>query len=294
MKLLKILVSLSLALSATVFARMGTEGGNGGDICEDRIKVLRDDLSSWIRKGGATGLSLPKNVSNAQYVQAMSNRIANAQISCTSSRVEVAGSEKTCMNYVDAKGAYQILCNASRFLDTKDSDQYILIHHEYAGLAGLEVNQGPESHYEISNQISGYLVDQVVKRLAVKPLANRSLSRKGIKTCFDGSYAGYFAGNTATIRNSHLSMEAGPATYKPLLDEGTLTEVESCNYTGARIFISTNVDISGGVFEVLVEDIKTEKRYHFFADPSDIKWHPEDVKAKATQFIRDTLVVILK
>jgi hypothetical protein len=52
---------------------------------------------------------------------------------------------------------------------TDQSDQYVLIHHEYAGLAGFEVNDGESSQYEISNQISGYLEDQIVKKLVVKP-----------------------------------------------------------------------------------------------------------------------------
>jgi hypothetical protein len=56
---------------------------------------------------------------------------------------------------------------------TNDSDQYVLVHHEYAGLSGFEVNNGPDSTYLISNQISEFLVDEVVKKLAIKaPLAD--------------------------------------------------------------------------------------------------------------------------
>jgi hypothetical protein len=42
------------------------------------------------------------------------------------------------------------------------------VHHEFAGLAAIEPPIGDESQYLVSNQISGYLVNQVVKKLAVK------------------------------------------------------------------------------------------------------------------------------
>ena len=50
-----------------------------------------------------------------------------------------------------------------------ESKQYELIHHEFAGLANFERPQGDDSDYAISNQLSGFLVDEIVKKLAVKP-----------------------------------------------------------------------------------------------------------------------------
>ncbi len=54
-------------------------------------------------------------------------------------------------------------------MGTSESDQYVLVHHEYAGLAGIEISKGEDSDYQVSNQISGYLENQVIKKLAVKP-----------------------------------------------------------------------------------------------------------------------------
>jgi hypothetical protein len=99
----------------------------------------------------------------------MLSKILNARVSCTTGTIVVGGAEKTCKNWMDGKGVSQILCNYDRFMKTADSDQYVLIHHEYAGLAGFEPSNGSDSEYEISNQISGYLVDEVVKKLAVNP-----------------------------------------------------------------------------------------------------------------------------
>ncbi|MFL5814202.1 MAG: hypothetical protein ACJ763_11545 [Bdellovibrionia bacterium] len=147
----------------------GTGMGNGGDICEDRFKVVRDDIASWVLQGGSAGLALPQEISVEHYNAAILTQIANAKISCTDEKVMVGTAEKTCKNFVDSSGKSQILCNASRFKNTGSSDQYVLVHHEYAGLAGFEVNSDEESHYAISNQLTEYLRDQVVQKLGIKP-----------------------------------------------------------------------------------------------------------------------------
>jgi hypothetical protein len=99
----------------------------------------------------------------------MQKQMAHAQLSCTDSVILVSGVEKTCKNFSDENGESKILCNAKRFLETSDEDQYVLVHHEYAGLSGFEVNDGADSQYQLSNQITGYLQNQVVKKLAVLP-----------------------------------------------------------------------------------------------------------------------------
>jgi hypothetical protein len=162
------LILLTLT-SVNAFASIGTGMGNGGDICEDRFKSVRDDIASWIIQGGSAGLSLPQPVSVAQYNTAMLGQIANATISCIDDKVMIGDAEKTCKNFVDSSGKSQIACNATRFMATGDSDQYVLVHHEYAGLAGFEVNSGEESQYPISNQLTEYLQDQVIQKLAIKP-----------------------------------------------------------------------------------------------------------------------------
>jgi hypothetical protein len=182
---LGILLSLSFASSAHATKIVG----NGGDMCEDRIKTIRDDLSSWIANGGATGLSFSSGVLLSQYTSAMNDEIAAGNVSCTDENVTTDGVQKTCINFIKS-GAPQILCNRTLFMQTSDSDQYILIHHEYAGLAGLEVNGPDGSMYLISNQITGFLENQVVKKLAVKP-------------CHDSAV------NMGSIVNGVMTMHAG-------------------------------------------------------------------------------------
>lgn len=145
--------------------------GNGGDMCENRFKTVRDDLREWILDGGSDFLRLPAGITHEQYKQLMLEKINTAKVSCIDRKILIGGAEKTCRNFVKADGSLRIQCHRGLLMNTTESDQYVLVHHEYAGLAGFEVNNGDNSNYEISNQITGYLEDQIVKKLAVKPSA---------------------------------------------------------------------------------------------------------------------------
>jgi hypothetical protein len=167
MKLQILLMTGLLALANLAFGQ--DKAGNGGDMCEDRFKIVRDDIQSWIHDGGSAGLRLPSNLSLDRYNFVMTEQIAKAKVSCVSEKIFIGKAEKTCENFHDESGTPRIRCNTNRFMNTNESDQYVLVHHEYAGLSGFEVSDGEDSEYVISNQISGYLVDQVVKKLAINP-----------------------------------------------------------------------------------------------------------------------------
>jgi len=165
-----IFISLMLIITVSSATYAMKEGG-GGDMCEDRIKVIRDDIQEWIKNNGPKGLSLPSDTRVDQYSQAMLDQISQAQIRCVGQGdegypVRFNGIPKVCKFDLRSE---QITCDFAKFNATNESDQYNLIHHEYAGLAQIELPNGADSNYQISNQISAYLVDQVVKKLAVKP-----------------------------------------------------------------------------------------------------------------------------
>lgn len=176
--LIKCLVLLGSLFASSAFAvgpgGGGYDHGNGGDMCEYRFSVIRDDLKSWIVKGGAARLKLPAQVTVEHYVQTMLEKILTAKVSCVQETLSIGTAEKTCINYTATDGSLQIQCQRELFLATKDSDQYVLVHHEYAGLAGFEVNAAETSRYEISDQIAAYLEDKIIKKLAVRP-ANSEL-----------------------------------------------------------------------------------------------------------------------
>ncbi len=162
-----------IVFNATVaHAAGGHDQGGGGDLCEDRVKIIRDDIGSWIAKGGAKSLELPKGISSDQYSNQMLRMISQAKIKCVSSGdlgypVMVLGTPKTC-RFDKLEEISSITCDINKFKSETESDQYVLIHHEFAGLAGVEVPNGDDSEYFVSNQLTEYLVDQVVKKLALK------------------------------------------------------------------------------------------------------------------------------
>lgn len=176
----------------TQISRGGSEGTGGGDECENRIQEIRDDISSWISKGR------PKefrniSVSHEEYSARMMEYLATVKqpngaitpvtkIECVRHTIEVQGFEKTCRfdNYGNSP---KITCNADTFMDSNMMNvdaQYRLIHHEYAGLANLEVPSKSQSSYEFSNQIVAFLENQVVKKLAVKKKSDRKITPDGM------------------------------------------------------------------------------------------------------------------
>lgn len=160
-----------LLLSSKIFAS-GSSVRGGGDPCEDGIKVIRNDLNSWITRGGSQYLELPSMVTFQQYSARMQEQIAIAKVRCVSPGnsgypVEINGTAKVCRFDV-ANNDSQITCDFSKFQSLTESEQYVLIHHEYAGLAGIEPSNGDDSNYQISNQISAFLESVQVKKLVVK------------------------------------------------------------------------------------------------------------------------------
>ncbi|MCM2322652.1 MAG: hypothetical protein NDJ90_05275 [Oligoflexia bacterium] len=168
---LGLLGALSLLALPSAFAR-GVGAGGGGDTCEDRIKVIRDDLQSWIQKSGPADLTLPTGVSVEQYSGSMLSAIGATKLRCVGPNDEgfpvlVNGTPKICrFDQGDETGL--ITCDLAKFNSLGEADQYVLVHHEYAGMAGIEPPNGADSNYDVSNQISQYLVNVTVKKLAVK------------------------------------------------------------------------------------------------------------------------------
>jgi hypothetical protein len=169
-----------LLLSSLAYA--GKESSGGGDLCEDRIKIIRDDLVSWIHQSGPQGLALPSGTNATQYSNQMLSQLGTAKISCVGASdkgfpVQVNGHPKVCRFDQDF-GESRITCDLTKFMSLSEANQYVLVHHEFAGLAGFELPNGDDSNYEISNQISEYISNQSVKKLAIKrsPVVRTSVS----------------------------------------------------------------------------------------------------------------------
>jgi hypothetical protein len=181
MKMLNILMILSLLISPTARAEEldGGRDSGGGDLCEDRIKIIRDDIKSWIKKGGPNkGLILPAGWDVATYSNAMLAAIEDTHIQCVKEGdpdfpVMYNQTPKVCVweRVNNGNKSFLVTCDYKSFLDKKtmdESEQYRLIHHEYAGPANIEIPNADDSDYRVSNQISGYLETKVIKQLAVR------------------------------------------------------------------------------------------------------------------------------
>lgn len=154
----------------------GGMNSGGGDLCENRIKIVRDDIKEWILKGGFNTLNLPPGVSKQDYRQGMLMHIAKAQVSCVSKSdpgypIQIDGVSKIC-RFTKDSASESVVCDRDKFKALDESDQYILVHHEYAGLADIERPLGSNSMYDTSNQITRFLSKQVVKKLVISPIEN--------------------------------------------------------------------------------------------------------------------------
>jgi hypothetical protein len=177
----KLFLAMIVLVGQLTFAG-GDNVGNGGDLCELRFQNVRNDIASWIINGGSSGLNLSKEISLNKYNNKMLSSISQARVSCVEEKLFVGSAEKTCKNQVNQQGTPIITCNIERFMNSNESDQYVLVHHEYAGLSGFEINEDEGSNYFISDQITGYLETQEVKKLAVKPLSSSTCPK------LDGEY----------------------------------------------------------------------------------------------------------
>lgn len=166
---------------STVYAKStgGAIAGGGGDSYEKRVDDIRSDILNWIKSGGSQGLNLNLSLSNEEYVSKMNSILISQYVvvnfveedheSDEELQVSVNGLPKTCRGFLAKKdNRPHILCDLNRFKKTTESDQYRLIHHEFAGLAGLERNDGAASDYFISSQLTSYLQRQTVLKLSIK------------------------------------------------------------------------------------------------------------------------------
>lgn len=165
MKNLLIIGTLLLSMNSSA----GNEKGNGGDICENKMRNISNDIKSWLLKDEYKGLQLPEDLEEESYKHGMLKAIKKSLLSCTTDKVFIGKAEKTCINFQDDNGDTRVKCNFDRFMKTAEDKEYQLMHHEFAGVAGFETNNGEEkSDYKISIQINKFLKKEEVLKLGIK------------------------------------------------------------------------------------------------------------------------------
>lgn len=182
----KAILLVATLLTVASQARAGNGSSGGGDMCENRVQAIRDDLEDWINNGGHTTLNLPVGITSNQYANTMLGSFGSTQIKCVGEGdpgfpVIVGNTPKVCRFDTDQSGN-RITCDYKKFMapTSSESHQYVLIHHEYAGISQFELPNDDESSYLISNQISSYLVNTLVKKLSVRRNGQEFLRYKEI------------------------------------------------------------------------------------------------------------------
>jgi hypothetical protein len=175
------LATLTLLSKSSAIERMGGANGGGGDATEIGVDAIRANILKWIETGRSVRLKqYPAGVNNAIYVQRMSivlaphavvvSFVTTAQEATTTDpeqKVKVNGNAKSCRGFISVRDKRpHILCNVERYPKTGD-EQYKLVHHEFAGLAGVEKNVGPSSDYTISKQITDNLISKTYRALPI-------------------------------------------------------------------------------------------------------------------------------
>jgi hypothetical protein len=233
------LLSIQLLIYSSAFAKSGgSMDGGGGDAAEIRVNEIRSDILKWINDGGALGLKLPNEFSYGEYVYRMTDILKAQKVvigfiekddkNNDELKVLVNGTPKTCRGFISAINSRpHILCNISRFEKTSASEQYKLIHHEYAGLVNIENNEGAASDYIVSSQITDFLSQQTVLKLAVKKASSDvNLEETSISSSY--KYSGSNENRLCYV------------TYS-LNTEGEIeTHIDHKCYAGGKISISFN------------------------------------------------------
>jgi hypothetical protein len=197
LKFSQILALTSCLMLASSIARAGEGGmdGGGGDLCQERIESIRNDIEKWIvgsnrstptnKYGSAqldfsqSGTSLDAyNIKMLEVIQA-TRKDSQRSISCTDdkSKVRFEGAEKLCVSYWEGPSPHMLCYRgttsgngvyANGIMGASDDEQYFQIHHELAVLAGLEDQKDRSTNYPLSKQISGMLETRQVRMLAIQ------------------------------------------------------------------------------------------------------------------------------
>jgi hypothetical protein len=129
-------------------------------LCLEQLQFVRISIQNWIIFGGATKLALPKAIPLNDYQSKMRAEINEAQLSCRDLPRQREGKEQICESYIDPQGTPQIVCDSHPFMAGAGSVQHLWVHHQYAALSGLEVDDGSGAQFEISNQIEKIVGDR--------------------------------------------------------------------------------------------------------------------------------------
>lgn len=145
-----------------------------------QFNAIRGEILAWLDSGSGKNLLLPPDLSYDDYLAKIRplflpevvavDAVTTLEEEATSDperKVVVAGVFKTCRGFVsDLDHRRHILCNVERFEGTPIAARFRLVHHEYAGLARVEKNEGASSDYGVSDQMTDFLAAEAQFKLS--------------------------------------------------------------------------------------------------------------------------------
>lgn len=159
--------SLTLLLF-TLTAQAQTNSGNGGSVLENESRTILVNIRDWIKSENY--LSMKGPAPRADYASKMLSVLENLPLTTFLSKEQYEArfsDGKDCHNFPE-QNPPEIVCNQDTFPNDIEK-RYRILHHEVAGLAGIENNNGdPRSNYIYSDQVSGELKFEIIKRLPIR------------------------------------------------------------------------------------------------------------------------------
>jgi hypothetical protein len=149
----------------------------GGDPDEAEFYQISGEIFTWVNNGGPVDLNFYGKIDGSTYLSKMNKVLGKFTVTFTNKivylKVDDQKFEKTCINYF-RNSHPKILCNIGRYEELSADQKRVLVHHEIAGLAGIENNQNEKSDYFLSDQLALYMEDVVVRRLGFKRREERA------------------------------------------------------------------------------------------------------------------------
>ncbi len=178
MKLFKYFAIANLLLSPIgIHANAQVGGSNGGG--EDGVfKSIRYEVDLWMQKNIAVNqlekkLEL-KSISGsnlyASFAQAV--RDVGERVVFTKAEINFGKNSRICKNEDKT-----ITCNVDAWNATRGDTRYMIVLHEYLGVAGIETNvESDYSRYPISSKILGYVKTKEAFELGMSKVAKKTIN----------------------------------------------------------------------------------------------------------------------
>ena len=172
----KILVIAAATLSLLNTSVHAQEVRNGGG--EDGVfKSIRNEIKVWMDKnlreqelGEKLGVNNPSLVHQKMVlaIESVADKVV-----FTKDLIEIGGSVRICKNEPTIS---TITCNVDAWNNSRGDTRYMIVLHEYLGIAGIETNLDEFSQYSISTRILAFVYEKQAFELGMEKNEVRGIS----------------------------------------------------------------------------------------------------------------------